>query len=209
MNKPRRYVYLILSLMGALWFWVTSATPSQAHWADMAAAEVVVDRAEVQISLTFPTGLTAFADDNRDQRLSLKEVQTHAAKLEEFLSQKIWLTDQDNHRGTLSVKPLTGTLPPAVKTAPGSHSTLQLIYKWPQPVQGLKMHYDLFLPGVPTASCLTTLLQAGQLKTFVFTPKQQTLALTPGFAGSNASEFIWAIAAALVWGAAHSMSPGH
>ncbi|NJL85004.1 MAG: hypothetical protein HC886_01950 [Leptolyngbyaceae cyanobacterium SM1_1_3] len=65
------------------------------------------------------------------------------------------------------------------------------------------------MPEAPGASCLATVLRAGQLKTFVFTPKKQTLALIPRSQWLGMSETILAIAGAFVWGALHSMSPGH
>jgi len=35
----------------------------------------------------------------------------------------------------------------------------------------LRINYNLFLPGVVTASCQATILQAGAVKSFVFTPQ--------------------------------------
>jgi nickel/cobalt transporter (NicO) family protein len=194
----------------ALLVWLLTAAPSQAHWADMAAAEIVVGKTEVQMTLTYPTGLTSFADDDQDGHLSAAEVNAHAVQLQTFLGQQIRLTNSENQPGLLTVKPLQqGALPPTVQAAPSSHSSVQLIYAWTAPVQGLKIDYHLFLPNVFTASCLATILQNHQLQTFVFTPKQPSLALSPGLVGATNGQLWLGIAGALVWGALHSLTPGH
>jgi nickel/cobalt transporter (NicO) family protein len=208
--KSYRYVGLgLLSCLATIFFWFTATAPSQAHWADMAAAEIVVSETTVQMTLTFPTGLTAFADTDQDGQLSDEEVRTHIAALQNFLSEQIRITNSENQPSALSVASLQPTALPPVQAAPDTHSTLMLTYSWLQPVRGVRIHYDLFLPGVPTASCLTTVLQSGQLSTFVFTPTQRSLSLTPGFAGYTVGGVLLAIAGAFVWGAMHSMSPGH
>jgi nickel/cobalt transporter (NicO) family protein len=214
--RLRRYSILsLLSCLGALLLWLAAAPPTLAHWADMAAAEVIVEGAEVQMTLTFPTGLAPFADDDRNGQFSPDEVRSHQTELRDFLNEKIHLTDSDNLNGTLVVKPLeAGALPPTVQAAPNTHSTLLLVYSWLKPVQGIKIHYDLFLPGVPTANCLVTILQADQLQTVVFTPKNPSFAwingeLVPGLPGFANSGILLAIAGSFLWGAMHSMSPGH
>jgi len=211
MRLKSRYVGLgLLSCLAILFFWFTAVTPSQAHWADMAASEIVVSESEVQMTLTFPTGLAAFADIDQNGQLSTEEVNTHTAALQTFLSEKIRITNSENQPAIFSVAPLQQVaLPPTVQAAPDTHSTLMLTYSWTQPVRGVKVYYDLFLPGVPTASCLTTILQSGQLSTFVFTPTQRSLSLTPGLASYTAGGVLLAIAGAFAWGAMHSMSPGH
>ena len=194
----------------ALLVWLLTAAPSQAHWADMAAAEIVVGKTAVQMTLTYPTGLTPFADDNQDGHLSVAEVNAHAAQLQTFLGQQIRFTNSENQPGVLTVKPLQqGALPPTVKVAPSTHSSVQMIYAWTAPVQGLKIDYHLFLPNIFTASCLATILQNHQIQTFVFTPKQMSLALSPGLAGAANGQLWLGILGALVWGALHSLTPGH
>ncbi len=210
-SKVGRYGILsVLAGLVAIALCLLTATPSQAHWADLAAAEVVVQEAQVQMTLTFPTGLLAFADDNQDGQLSATEVTTHRQQLQTTLAKQIRLTDSNNRSATLSVEPSEGaTLSPSALVAPNTHSTLQLTYAWDSPVQGLRIQYGLFLPGVPTASCVTTILQDGHLKTHVFTPTRTELALTPGLPWVATGEMMLAIAGAFVWGAVHSMSPGH
>jgi nickel/cobalt transporter (NicO) family protein len=210
-RKSLRYGSLgLLSCLVALGFWCFAATPSQAHWADLSAAEILVDKAVVQMTLTFPTGLIPFADDDRSGQLSPTEVLAHKTELQDFLNQQIQLTNSNNLKGRLTIQPLEGDkLPTTVQIAPNSHSTLLLNYDWTEPIKGLTMRYGFFLPGVSTASCLATILQSGQLKTFVFTPKHQTLALIPGLGGDLSGSLLLAIAGAFVWGAIHSMTPGH
>jgi len=211
MNHYFRYgCFSLLSLLMTLAFWLVAAPPSQAHWADMAAAEIVVDQATMQMTLTFPTGLASFADDDRSGQFSPSEVQAHANELRDFLNQQIQVTNSDNRSGVLTVDSIEAAdLPATVQIAPNTHSTLRLNYSWGQPLQGLRIHYGLFLPNVPTASCLATILQAGQLKTFVFTPRQQNFAIAAGLGDYAAQGLMVAIAGAFLWGAVHSLSPGH
>ncbi len=185
-------------------------TPSHAHWADLAVAKIVVGETETQITLTIPTGLVASADENRDGQLTPTEVRTHQAELQSFLGDRIRLTDGNNHKGTLTVKPSeTSAPPPNLKVTAGTHSTLVLVYSWPQPVQGLKIHYDLFLPGVPTARCLATIFHSGQVQNSIFSPEDREFSLMQGKALLPEGSFLIAIAGAVVWGAMHAMSPGH
>ncbi|MBI4280037.1 MAG: HupE/UreJ family protein, partial [Armatimonadetes bacterium] len=87
------------------------------------------------------------------------------------------MSDGDRE-GTLTVQPLETPLPPPrLAGAPGSHSTLLLTYAWPDPVRTLNIHYGLFLPGVPTASCLAAILRAGRSRSIVFTPDRRDFSL--------------------------------
>lgn len=45
------------------------------------------------------------------------------------------------------------------------------------------LRYDLFLPDVPTASCLATIVRGGRVHTFVFTPQRRELALQSDWLG--------------------------
>ena len=168
----------IISFLGALLFSIAFATSSLAHWADLAVAEITVGKTETQIMLTLPTGLVALADDNRDSKLSMAEVRTHQAELEAFLGDRLRLTDGKGNSGILTVKPLpTVNLPLNLQGNATTHSTLLLSYIWSQPRSGLTIDYDLFLPGVSTARCLATILQAGESPTFVFTPENRRFSL--------------------------------
>src|SRR2546428_8576474 len=158
--------------------WSLGTLPVQAHWADQAVAEIKVEAAQARIVLTFPTSLAIFADDDRDGQLSAQEVRRHRAELETFFGQHIRLADGDEP-GALEVEPApTGD----IKPGPGTHSTLLLVYRWSKPVQTLAIQYELFVPGVSTASCLATIVYRGQVRNFVFTPERHTLTLASGAA---------------------------
>lgn len=201
---------LLVACLVFLGGWTMAMPAAWAHWADQAAAQIWVNDADVQVDLTFPTGLAAFADRDRNQQLSTTEIQTHSPQLVAFFSERIRLTNSRGQEGVLTLSPLDlGQLPPALRTAPSTHATLRLVYRWPQPLRGVKIEYDLFLPGVPTASCLATLLQqGGRIQSFIFTPQQRTLAFTPGLRQGGGG-LLWVLASAFVWGALHSLSPGH
>lgn len=209
--KWHRYIKLcIVSFLGSLLLFFACATPSQAHWADLSVAEIVVSEKQTQITLTFPTGLVAFADDNRDNQLSVAEVRTHEAALENFFQSHIRLTDGENNNATVSVKlSQTATLPSHLKPTVGTHSTLVLVYTWLKFIPGLKIHYDLFLPGIPTARCLATILQPKETQNFIFSPENRELSLMQGSVWQPTGNLIVAIAGAFLWGAMHAMSPGH
>ncbi|MEG5015134.1 MULTISPECIES: HoxN/HupN/NixA family nickel/cobalt transporter [unclassified Microcoleus] len=214
--------FLTLSLL-----LTTSTRPVYSHWADLSVAEIVVNDLQTEITLTFPTGLTNFADDNRDSQLQPAEVRSHQTQLEKFFSQQIRITNSSNIQGSVAVKPLEISAKTAsVIQQPNTHSTLILDYTWPAPSQDktpalpdaisiskpeqLRINYNLFLPGVPTASCQATIVQAGAVKSFVFTPQNRDFLLA-------GKESIWdsgwslllAIAGAFAWGCVHAMSPGH
>jgi hypothetical protein len=218
---------IILFLIAILLFFTTSTRPVYSHWSDLSVAEIIVNDLQTEVTLTFPTGLTNFADDNRDSQLQPAEVRSHQTQLEKFFSQQIRITNSSNIQGTLGVKPLEI----AAKTASSiqqqnTHSTLILNYTWAAPSQNktpglpdaipisknekLRINYNLFLPGVVTASCQATIVQTGAVKSFVFTPQNRDFLLA-------GNESIWdsgwslllAVAAAFAWGCVHAMSPGH
>jgi nickel/cobalt exporter len=225
LNPSRKYI--ILFLLTILLFFTTSTRPVYSHWSDLSVAEIIVNDLQTEVTLTFPTGLTNFADDNRDSQLQPAEVRSHQTQLEKFFSQQIRITNSSNIQGSVAVK----ALEIAAKTAssiqqPNTHSTLILNYTWPAPSQnntpGLPdaipiskndkflINYNLFLPGVVTASCQATIVQTGAVKSFVFTPQNRDFLLA-------GNESIWdsgwslllAVAGAFAWGCVHAMSPGH
>ncbi|MEK0181573.1 MAG: high-affinity nickel-transporter [Oscillatoriales cyanobacterium] len=222
-RSPKLFILFFLTLSILL---TTSTNPAYSHWADLSVAEIVINDYQTEITLTFPTGLTKFADDNQDNQLQPGEIRNHKAQLEKFFSQNITIKNPSKIPGKLAVKPLEI----AAKTAtliqqPNSHSTLFLDYTWSTTSQTPKpkspslnlinknnflINYHLFLPGINTASCQATIVQAGTLKSFVFTPQNREFLLTQ-------NESIWdetwswllALAGAFAWGAMHAMSPGH
>ncbi|MEB3179722.1 MAG: sulfite exporter TauE/SafE family protein [Nostocaceae cyanobacterium] len=206
--KWRRYRLYMVSFFGSLLLAVAFASPTLAHWADLAAAEIMVGEKQTQITLTFPTGLVTSADDNQDGQLSAAEVRKHQGELEKFLGDRIRLVDVKGGRGNLSIATVEANLGPTASIAPNTHSTLQLLYSWQQPVQGLKMHYDLFLKEAPAAHCMATILNQGQVQNFMFTRQNRELWLMGGglqFGGS----WLVTVFAAFLWGAMHALSPGH
>jgi nickel/cobalt transporter (NicO) family protein len=227
MNKKLRLFWLcIVSFFCWLLLSMVLATPSNAHWADLAVAEIVVEAKSTQMTLTLPTGLVATADANRDGQLSTDEVNSHQKYLREFLSDRIRFTDQENHPGSLTVKPTDiSALPPNLAAPVNTHSTLLLDYSWPQPVQKLKIHYNLFLPGVPTARCLATISNQieqktpgfnlaskssnSQLQHVIFSPENRDLDLMQSAVWDSTWSLLVAIAGAFIWGAMHALSPGH
>ncbi|WP_293185570.1 MULTISPECIES: sulfite exporter TauE/SafE family protein [unclassified Microcoleus] len=215
-NWQRTRKYLILFSLTILLFCTNSTQPVYSHWSDLSVAEIIVNDLQTEITLTFPTGLTKFADDNGDGQLQLAEVRNHQTELEKFLGQKISITNSSKIPGSVTVKPLEI----AAKTAsliqqPNTHSTLILNYTWPESNvtsknNKLRIKYNLFLPGVPTASCQATIVEAGAVKSIVFTPQNREFLLA-------GKESIWesgwslvlAVVGAFTWGCVHAMSPGH
>ncbi|MEG3842641.1 sulfite exporter TauE/SafE family protein [Microcoleus sp. herbarium14] len=211
--SPKFFILFFLTLSLLL---TISIRPVYSHWADLSVAEIVVNDLQTEVTLTFPTGLTNFADDNQDSQLQAAEVRSHKTQLENFFNQQIRITNRSNIQGSVAVKPLEI----AAKTAsliqqPNTHSTLILDYTWPASNlilkhEKLRINYNLFLPGVTTASCQATIVQAGTVKSFVFTPQNREFLLA-------GNESIWdsgwslvlALTGAFVWGAVHAMSPGH
>lgn len=200
----------LFSFLGALLLSIALATPGQAHWADLAVANVDVGKTTTHITLTFPTGLVAAADTNQDGTLSPAEVQAHRVELTTFLDDRIRLTDSKGDRGVLSVAPTdTTVLPPEQQVTAGTHSTLKLTYTWSHPVQGVSLHYDLFLPGVATARCLTTISSPGHTQSVIFSPESKDATLAQNLPWYFASGIPLVLVGCFVWGAMHAMSPGH
>ncbi|ASC71915.1 Nickel/cobalt efflux system RcnA [Halomicronema hongdechloris C2206] len=209
---PKRHRYSLLSLLAgmiAIGLSLVTTSPSLAHWDDLAAAKLVVGDTEVQMTLTYPTRLTAFADDDGNGQLAVAEIDRHQTALQAFLGDRIALKDGLNRLGSLQVQSGEAFASPMLSAAPDSHSTLQLTYRWPDAMQGLVMNYTLFVPNAPEASCLATLVQGNELTTHVFTPQQPTFALMPGGLRFGAGTWLLPLIGAFVWGAVHSLSPGH
>ncbi len=209
MQRKWRLVGLsIISLIASLLLSLTFASSSYAHWADLSVAEVVVGETKTQITLTFPTGLTAFADDNKDNQLSIAEVRSHKAQLQSFFSDRLRLTNEKGDRAVM-----TFTLQEATQTAlqakASTHSTLLLAYTWLQPVQELKLYYNLFLPGVSTARCLATIIYPKQVQNYIFDLNNRELSLIEGSIWQQTGTLLIAIAGSFLWGGMHAMSPGH
>ena len=155
-----------------------STQPVYSHWSDLSVAEIIVNDLQTEITLTFPTGLTKFADDNGDGQLQLAEVRNHKTELEKFFGQEISITNSSNIQGVVTVKPLEIAKSASLIQQPNTHSTLILNYTWPasnvtSKNNKMRINYNLFLPGVPTASCQATIVESGAVKSIVFTPQNR------------------------------------
>jgi hypothetical protein len=154
------------------------SVPSQAHWADLAVADIQIGERDVDLNLTVPTGLVAQFDDDRNQQLSDLEVTNHQKDLQKFLNEKIRLTAAGEKNQTLTVKSTVAkNLPSNLIATPDTHSNLLLKYHWIEPINQLQMHYDLFVPGVATARCLAQVRHNNRVDNLVFTPESNHAAL--------------------------------
>jgi HupE / UreJ protein len=167
------------------------ATPSQAHWADLAVADIQIRERDIDINLTIPTGLINQFDDDKNHQLSDPEITTHQPDLQEFLNGKIRLTAAGQKSETLILKStIAKKLPTNLIATPDTHSSLLLQYHWAEPITQLQMHYDLFIPGVNTARCLAQVFRDGQIDNLVFTPDSKNAALIDAPIGQQISSFI-------------------
>jgi hypothetical protein len=167
------------------------ATPSQAHWADLAVADIQIKAQDVDLNLTIPTGLIAQFDDDKNQQLSALEITTHQKEMQKFLREKVRLTAAGEQSETLVIKPTTAKkLSPNLVATPDTHSSLLLQYHWSEPIEQLQMHYDLFVPGVNTARCLAQVFRNGQVDNLVFTPDTPNAALIDAPILQQISSFI-------------------
>jgi HupE / UreJ protein len=154
------------------------ATPSQAHWADLAVADIQIRERDIDLNLTVPTGLIAQFDDDKNKQLSDAEITIHQKDLQAFLNEKIRLTAAGQKSETLVIKTtIAKKLPSNLIATPDNHSSLLLQYHWDKQIEQLQMHYDLFIPGVNTARCLAQIFRNGQVDNVVFTPDSQNAAL--------------------------------
>jgi hypothetical protein len=167
------------------------ATPSQAHWADLAVADIQIKAQDVDLNLTIPTGLIAQFDDDKNQQLSKLEVTKHQKELQEFLGEKVKLTAAGSQSEILVIKATTAKkISSNLVATPDTHSSLLLQYRWKEPIEQLQMHYDLFVPGVSTARCLAQVFRAGQVDNVVFTPDTKNAALIDAPILQQISSFI-------------------
>lgn len=217
-RSSRSPVYLILFFLTTLLLSTASIRPAYSHWADLSVAEITVSDSQAEVTLTYPTGLTDFADDNQDGQLQPAEISNHQVQLEKFFSQQIRITNSRGIQSSVTVNALDFSAKNFRSIQqPNTHNTLILNYTFPAArptIPGLKdqlrITYNLFLPGVPTASCQVTIARSGSIKSFVFTPQNREFILeTSASIWDSGWSLLLAIAGAFTWGAAHAMSPGH
>ncbi len=187
-TQPRKVLLRwVLGLIIVLWL----ALPSQAHWADLAVADIIVEKQTVDINLTIPTGLLAQFDDDKNQQLALFEVNEHQLELQKVFAEKIRLTVAGQENKELMVKAgVVNNLPNNLNTSPTTHSNLLLKYQWAAPIQQLQMHYELFAPGITTARCLAQVRVNNHINNVVFTPAAQNTALINAPIAQQITSFI-------------------
>ncbi len=150
--------------------WLMFGMPTLAHWSDLSAAEINIQKQNVKMLLTFPTRLVSNFDDDHNNQISETELVQHRNALTTFLNKHIQFLS-DNTVGNLSLN--------AAKAGPrfgpntNAQTSLWFNYTWSKPLHQLKIRYDLFVPGVSTASCIATVLYDGKAQEFVFRPNNR------------------------------------
>ncbi len=202
----RSFIFL-LSCVTFLAIHLLLIAPSQAHWADLATADITIDQTSTQMILTVPTGLLPGADTDRNGTLSPMEINTNQVLLQKLLGDKIRLTNDRNQPGTLQVSAAPPM--PATPSSNNDRSTIKLTYSWQNPIEGVTINYALFAPDAPAARCITTLHHAKTTKNIIFSPDNQIATSFPNSPLNLSNSFWVTIVGAFIWGAAHAMSPGH
>ena len=202
-----RSCILLLSFITFLSIHLLTAPSSQAHWADLASADIKVNPTSAQMLLTIPTGLVAQADTDRNGKLSPIEIDSNQVLLQDLLGKKIQITNDRNQLGTLQISS-TIVVPNLIPSSSNDRSTIQLIYSWPTETSGVKIHYGLFEPGIQTARCITTIAHNKTVKNVIFSPENQDAVSFPNSPLNSSSVWV-TIIGSFLWGAAHAMSPGH
>ena len=165
-----------LSMLAIVWIGNLAIATASAHWADLAVADVILADTDAQITLSIPTTLLDFADDNGDKVLSQQEIDQHYRQLKQHLSSTIVLTNETGVPGTF-------TLDPAVSSQSNeriTHSTFSLTYQWPNPPQTFSIRYGLFAPELDQTQCLATITQGNRTRNIVFTPENNTVDIASG-----------------------------
>ncbi len=202
-----RSCLLLLSFITFLSIHLLTASSSQAHWADLASADIKINPTSAQMLLTIPTGLVAKADTDRNGKLSTTEIDSNQVLLQDLLGEKIQIINDRNQPGALQVSS-TEALPNLLPSSSNDRSTIQLTYSWPTETSGVKIHYGLFEPGIQTARCITTIAHNKTVKNIIFSPENQDATSFPNSPLNSSSVWVTLIGAFL-WGGAHAMSPGH
>lgn len=158
----RQWIGLVA--MTAMFLFFAGPVPADAHWADQSVAEIVVGTSSVRLTVTVPSKLLPFGD-----RADLDATTA-------FIATHLVLTD-DSGTGTVQVDAITT---PRDARLTATHSTLEVTYSWARPIRGLVIRYNVFPAGIPTASCLATIVRDGTVQTFVFTPQNQVVDLRFG-----------------------------
>ena len=167
-----------ISLLFGLWLSFNLTVPAQAHWADLAVADIQIEKQDVNINLTIPTGLVFQFDDDKNKQLSELEITKHQQELQKFFNEKVRLTAAREQNETLTVKSTVAKkISSNLIATPDTHSNLLLKYQWAKPIEQLQLHYDLFVPGVNTGRCLAQVAKGDRLDNLVLTPTSKNVAL--------------------------------
>ena len=161
----------VFGLLVSLWLGNVAIAPALAHWDDLTVADIIVADTDAQITLTLPTALLTFADDDGNKTLSRVEIEKHRPQLEQQLGNNIVLKNQTDVSGTLTLT-LAAAQQPENKI---THSTFLLQYEWPQSLEKLTIQYNLFSPELDQAQALATITQGGRTRNVVFTPDNNTV----------------------------------
>ncbi|MFG6099624.1 HupE/UreJ family protein [Leptothoe sp. ISB3NOV94-8A] len=161
----------IVGLLASVWLGNVAIAPAQAHWDDLTVADIIVTDTNAQITLTMPTALLSFADDDGNQTLSSAEIEQHRTQLEQQLGNGITLKNQTDESGQFTLASTTAQQPEDKI----NHSTFLLSYEWPTTLQKLTIQYNLFPSEHEQA--LATITQGNRTRNIVFTPENNTIEL--------------------------------
>ncbi|MEO1348076.1 MAG: HupE/UreJ family protein [Cyanobacteria bacterium J06635_15] len=128
---------------------------------------MIVEDTLVQMTLTIPTGLVEFVDDDRDGVIVTAEFEKYQTQLENYFRDRIVITAAQQTPARLT---LIAESPTSSASEQAAHSTFLLQYRGDAFEEGLSIRYGLFPPEMPNAQCLATLLKDGKTYNIVFTP---------------------------------------
>jgi hypothetical protein len=180
-----------IALLLGLWLSSILAIPVRAHWADLAVADIQIEKQTVNINLTIPTGLVSQFDDDKNNQLSGSEITKHQKDLQIFFNEKVKLTAAREKSETLKIEPAVAKkMATNLIATPDTHSNLLLKYQWTKPIEQLQLHYDLFVPNVNTARCLAQVFRNDRVDNLVLTPASKNVALIDAPILQQISSFI-------------------
>lgn len=154
--------------------------PVFAHWADMSALELHVQKQSVNGELTIATPFFNFADVNKNERLEQAEFQAHHQAIENLFRQKIVLSG-DHGPLNLTVRLIDGL---------SSEGFSLFALQWTGKTKSLSLDYRLFDPAAVNAHCLVTVQQGGQVSSSVLKPVSSRLVLQEQSHWAQAQKFI-------------------
>ncbi|MEL6138467.1 MAG: HupE/UreJ family protein [Cyanobacteria bacterium J06628_6] len=145
-----------------------------AHWADLSVADVVIGETSAQMTLTVPTAVVRFADQDGNDEISPNEFSINRAELTALFQESVVLFDPEQPLEEMSVN--LQTQPNTDQTA--AHTAFFVQYRWGLPVERLQMRYDLFPANAADAQCLVTVAWQDSVQNIIFRPGGDAAALT-------------------------------